>query len=276
MAASRKPSAQRARQRSTQRAALWAGRAWRPWLSGALLLAAVLAGAAYGHRFLTQPDLLPLRVVQVKGELRHLDRADIERTVAGAIDGGFFSCDMRKLRRAVLAMPWVADVSIRRVWPDTLQMTVSEQQPLARWGDGALVNTAAEVFAPPTASSYAELVRLHGPEGSAARVVAFYRALLPAAERRGLRVRALEQDPRRHWWVHFDGDLTLSLGRERVQQRLAQFFRIYPGLAGQPARRPARVDMRYAHGFAVRWHDTTGTDAPEPTPQPQEPAREQA
>ena len=76
-----------------------------------------------------------MRVVEVGGVLERLDRSEIQRTVVDAIDGGFFSCDMQKLRQAVVAMPWVADVSIRRVWPDKLNMVVTEQVPMARWGD---------------------------------------------------------------------------------------------------------------------------------------------
>ena len=55
--------------------------------------------------------------------------------------------------------------------------------------------------------------------------------------------------------VLFDDGLTLSLGRENVGYRLSQFFRVYPSLIAQPARRPERIDMRYAHGFAVRWRE---------------------
>lgn len=230
---------------------------WRRPLVVGLGLVLAAASLAWAQHYLTQPGRLPLRVIQVNGEFRELQRGEIERTVGAAIDGGFFSCDMQKLRDAVLHMPWVADVSIRRVWPDTLKMNVTEEVPLARWGEQGLVNVNGGVFTPPTLGDYAGLIRLQGPDGSQRRLVAFLQALLPAAQARDLRVRAVELDRRRHWWVRFDGDLTLSLGREQVDERLAQFFRVYPSLAAQAARVPARVDMRYAHGFAVRWREAT-------------------
>ncbi len=220
----------------------------------------VLAAAVAGYQYLSQPGRLPLRVVEVGGALERLDRDEIQRTVVDAIDGGFFSCDMQKLRQAVVAMPWVADVSIRRVWPDRLHMLVTEQVPLARWGDDALVSVDAGVFRPSKMADFGGLVELQGPEGSEQRVVQFFRAVLPAARARDLRVEAVRLDERRHWWLHFGGDLTVSLGRENVDYRLAQFFRVYPSLATQSARQPARVDMRYEHGFAVRWREPAEQD----------------
>lgn len=236
-------------------------RRWPGWLPTAVVLAGVGAAVAYGYHYLAQPGRLPLRVIEVKGEFRHLVAAEIQETVVDAIDGGFFSCDMPRLRSAVLAMPWVADVSVRRVWPDTLSMRVSEEVPLARWGDGALINAAAGVFAPPALGDYTDLARLGGPAGSERRVVEFYQAVVAAADARQLQVAEVLLDERRHWWVTFDDGLVLSLGRDDIAHRLAQFIRVYPSLVAQPQRRPQRIDMRYAHGFAVRWRDPVGGDA---------------
>ena len=229
----------------------------RRWLAPVLfsavsaLLASVLIG---GYQFLAQPDRLPLRVIEVNGEFRHLDRAAIQKVVVAAVDGGFFTVDMNRLRQAVLAMAWVDEVSIRRSWPDRLSMMVIEQVPLARWGERQLINVRGRVFTPSSVEPFAQLVRLSGPEGSEQRVVDFYQRVVADTRQRDLRLREVELDQRRHWWLRFDGDLTVSLGREQVDRRLTQFLRVYPTLAAQPQRSPQRVDMRYVHGFAVRWH----------------------
>lgn len=232
-----------------------AATSWMRWVVSIAVLLAVIGGGWIGVRYLSQPGRLPLRVVEVNGEFRHLQRGEIQQAVVNAIDGGFFTCDMHKLRRAVIDMPWVEDLSIRRVWPDKLSMKVVEQVPLARWGSDALISVQGRVFEPSSLDAFSDLVKLSGPEGSEHRVVGFYRAVAPRASKRELRVTEVELDQRRHWWVRFEGGLTLSLGREDIEARLTQFFRVYPSLASQTARRPERVDMRYAHGFAVRWRE---------------------
>ncbi len=233
---------------------------WMRWAISVALLLTLVGGSWVTVRYLSQPGKLPLRVVEVNGEFRYLQRGEIQQTVVKAIDGGFFTCDMQKLRRAVLDMPWVEEVSIRRVWPDKLSMNVVEQVPLARWGDDALISVQGRVFAPSSVAAFGELVRLNGPKGNEKRVVSFYRAVASRATKRELRVTEVELDQRRHWWLRFEGGLTVSLGREDVDERLTQFFRVYPSLASQSARQPERVDMRYAHGFAVRWREIADDD----------------
>lgn len=227
----------------------------------AAVAAMLLGGGALAYQALSQPGRLPLRVVEISGEFQQLEAERIEQTVMGAIDGGFFSCDMQALRHAVLAMPWVEDVSIRRVWPDRLRMVVTEQVPLARWGDDALINVSGEVFRPATLEGHEGLVQLRGPEGNELRVVEFFEAAVPAVRLRGLQISQVELDERRHWQLRFDNGLTLSLGREDIDHRLSQFLRVYPSLLADPARLPERVDMRYAHGFAVRWRVPNDTQA---------------
>jgi cell division protein FtsQ len=230
-------------------------RRWMAPLGLVFGFCALLSAGVFGYHYLSQPGRLPLRVVEVSGALKRLEHDEMQRAVVQAIDGGFFSCDMQKLRLAVMAMPWVADASIRRIWPDRLSMVVIEQVPLARWGDDALVSVNAGVFRPSVLDEFNGLVKLSGPEGSQQRVVQFFQTVASAARARELDITEVKLDERRHWWLHFDGGLTVSLGREDIDRRLSQFFRIYPSLTANSPRQPERIDMRYEHGFAVRWRE---------------------
>ena len=98
-----------------------------PILLWAGFAAVLLLGGFAAHEYLGNPRNLPLQLIDVRGEFRHLDRANLERVVARSIDGGFFTADIQKIRRAVLGLPWVAEVGISRVWPDRLVMQVKEQ-----------------------------------------------------------------------------------------------------------------------------------------------------
>jgi cell division protein FtsQ len=250
----------RTRPSRARRPAAKPARAWRlPMMIGALLLLGA-GGVSLASHLLSQPGSLPLRVIEIKGELHHLDRMEIQQVVEETIDGGFFTCDMNALRMAVVALPWVEEVSVRRHWPDRLSMTVTEQVPLARWSDDALINVGAEVFRPQSIEPFSALVGLSGPQGSEPRVVALYQHALAEASSRGLELREVRLDQRRHWWLRFDDELVVSLGNEAIEARLAQFFRVYPTLTVQLGKRPARIDMRYSHGFAVRWHEQDGQE----------------
>jgi cell division protein FtsQ len=211
------------------------------------------ASAHLGHRYLSQPGKLPLRVVEITGEFSHLKHTAIEAEVAAAIDGGFFTVDMQAVRDAVRAMPWVEEVSVRRVWPDTLRMHVIEQVPLAHWGAKALVNLRGEVFQSQGVAIHGELPRLRGKDERATEVVAFYLHLRSALVGSDLGVSDLGLNERQEWEVLFDNGLGLMLGEEDPEARMAEFLQVYPQLVANMSRVPERIDMRYEHGFAVRW-----------------------
>jgi len=104
------------------------------WLEVMLLLVLVGGGVVLGVMKLNDPKLLPLRVVRIEGELRHLQRLELEQAVADLSIGGFLTVDVGAIRDKAQALAWVDKLSVRRVWPDSLQIWVVEQVPLARWG----------------------------------------------------------------------------------------------------------------------------------------------
>jgi cell division protein FtsQ len=223
------------------------------WLTVGGVVLAVGSTSAMAVDYMRDPRHLPLEIVRVTGELRHLDKQRIESAVAGAIDGNFFTVDMARIRAQVQALAWVDAVSVRRVWPRTLIMDVTEQKPFARWGDGALVNAHGDVFTPEDLSGQDDLVRLFGPAGSVERVVGFYRDAARLLGQSGLAIRTLGLDERREWRAELEDGLVLLLGQEGERGRLVRFVETYPLLREDAERRPVRVDMRYAQGFAVGW-----------------------
>lgn len=233
---------------------LWPARSWR-YLVLSLPAVVLLASFLAGFHYLSQPGRLPLRVVEVTGEFTYLDHAAIEKQVASAIDGGFFDVDLQRIRREVSAMPWVEQVSVRRVWPDTLQMHVSEQVPIAYWNGNALLNLAGEVFRPQSIPELGGLPHLFGQDARAPQVVAFYLQLQARLMAESLRIDRVRLNPRGEWLVVFRDGLSLMLGREDIARRQQAFLDLYPQLLANMPRRPERIDMRYEHGFAVRWQE---------------------
>lgn len=217
---------------------------------------AVVLGSALSlvlERWAPEP-LFPLAAVRFDGDLGRVREADLRSAVAPHLDGGLLAVDVVALRRAVEALPWVAGAAVRRVWPDAVRITVSEQVPVAIWGGGALMNRDGGVFRPQRLPE--GLPRLAGPPGSAGRVLARFRELRGRLGAVGLEVTGLTLDERRSWTVHLAGDATLRLGGESVDARLARFTAAWPRIASEPGRRLAAADLRYPNGFALRWQDT--------------------
>lgn len=227
------------------------------WLTALGVLLLFAGGTAWGVVTLRDPTVLPLKIVRIDGELRNLDRRALEQAVGGVVDGNFFTVDLDAVRAAALKLPWVDQVTVRRIWPDTLHMWVEEQQPVARWGDKQLVNGRGELFTPESGLPKTGLPRLAGPDDSAVEVVARYQRMHRRFAALKLEIERLVRDGRGAWTVGFRQGVELKLGHSDTEARVERFVRLYPRLEQVEKRRVKRIDMRYANGVAVLWEEAS-------------------
>ncbi len=230
-------------------------RAWQRLLLRGGLLAALVGALVLGPRGLEgqlDAELFPLRVVRITGELRHMDRSALERAVAGVARGGFFSVDVDRVRAAAQALPWVETVRVRRVWPDTLALSVEEREPLGHWNDKQLVSLRGDVFQPAPEDPLApDLPWLGGPEGSAKTVVDTYRSIQTRLDSQGMRIDRLTLTAREDWSAQLSDGTLVLFGTEHLAARVETFLRVYPLLRSAGEGRVKRVDLRYDNGVAV-------------------------
>jgi cell division protein FtsQ len=248
----------RTQTRNSQKRSLPASVEWRRlarWSLALALLALTGSGGFWLVDRLSDPRMLPFKVVRIDGQFQYLDRSGIEQAVGREIRGNFFTLDVERVRRAALALPWVDKASVRRVWPQTLVMQIEEQVPLARWEGERLVNPRGVIFAPEKKRLPPDLVVLAGPDSSSREVVAQYLALKPKLSLLGLGIERLQLDARGAWQLTLDSGLRLQLGSTETGRRLARFLAYYPHLrsAGGEHNRMMEMDLRYSNGFTIRW-----------------------
>ncbi len=197
---------------------------------------------------------LPLETVRFDGDLDRLREEDLRRALSDHLAGGFLGVDVAAIRHSVERLPWVDTAITRRVWPDTLQITLTEQQPVARWGGVALMNARAQVFQPRELPGLS-LPDLTGPPGSAARVLETYRNLQAVLEPLGMSLAAVTLDERRAWTLRLAGGGQIYLGREAPHARLSRLAAAWSLIPEAQTRQLAAADLRYPNGFALRWQD---------------------
>ena len=184
-----------------------------------------------------------------------LSATAIRAAAAPAVRGGLLDLDLDAVRARVEALPWVAQATVRRLWPDAIAIDVVLERPVARWGAASLIDARGHVFSPPEATRFKALPSLTGPRGTGRELLATLnraRALLAPA---GLTAVALSENERGELRVTLASGLEIELGRDRPLPLLARFVRVaVPALGGDLAR-AAAVDMRYPNGFAVAWRD---------------------
>jgi cell division protein FtsQ len=229
-------------------------------LADLLLLASGVLLAWAGAMALQRLPVFPLKQLVVVTSLDEVSRVQIEHTARSALGGNFFTVNLETAQAAFERMPWVRAASLRRHWPDRIELALEEHRAAARWtpleGEARLVNTRGEVF---MAAARESLPAFVGPEGSARRVLDRYQQFSDGLAAIGRRPVAIHLSAREAWQLKLDDGVMLELGRDQprhpLAERLGRFTAHYATVSNSARNRLQTigvVDMRYPNGFALR------------------------
>ena len=225
--------------------------------AGALVGIAVFMFAIVGVALLLRTPFLPVTAIELTHALGKTTRAEIEAAARAHIRGNFFAVSPDEVRAGLEALPWVRRASVRRVWPDRLEVTLEEHVAFARWGGEGLVNTYGERF---RGATDARMPVFFAPAGTELEMTQRYLRFAEAVMPLGAKLDRVVLSERRAWQLRLDSGLQIMLGRDAdgAELRLARFVEAYPATLARMARRHEYVDLRYPNGFALRVPELSG------------------
>lgn len=225
------------------------------WLNRILILVGagvVLVAALQAWIALQQ---IPVEQITVTGELTHTRTTAVQEMVQPALGGGFLGADLQQVREQLEALPWIYEASVRRIWPNALEIHVVEQLPIARWGETSFLNHEGEVFRPSNRQAWEALPLLRGPEGAADALMSTYQRLVDMLAPLGLGVTQLQMDERGQVEAVLAGGQQLLIGSDDFLGRMHRFTTVYRAELAARMDEVERVDLRYERGVAVAFRE---------------------
>ncbi len=216
-------------------------------------LAALAVGLWWLAEGIEVPERFPLRVVEIRSELRSIREEQVKKVTSPFLVKGFFGLDVRALRDALEQLPWAQSVDVRRGWPDRLLVSIREQTAQAKWGKNGVLSTEGVVFYPPHDTLPLGLVSFSGPESRAKEMLTQYLELLERLAPVGLALQSLELSPAGVWRAVLDNGIALILGRTGLNESMGRFVLAYQTKLQAKSQGIAYVDLRYSNGVAVGW-----------------------
>ncbi len=213
----------------------------------------VLSLCAGAYQLLGDADFFPVKGLEIHSQFEKIDRATVIDVVASETGLGFYGLELEEIKLKLLAVPWIHNVAVTRRWPDQLSITVTEQQAVARWSKGGLINIYGHVFYPSKASYPKNLPLIMGQFGEQEKLLLQYREMNEILAVLNLRIAWLEQDERHAIKLGLNRGTSLLLGRKNEMLRLKRFVDVYKKSFKEKSRGMDRVDLRYSNGFAVQW-----------------------
>lgn len=207
--------------------------------------------------FATSPTTFPISRVVVLGNLKYITKEEIVATV-GKMAGGhnLVSYDIDLLHNALVQMPWVSKVSVRKKMPDTIEIRLVEHFPSARWKSTGLYDANTDsVFYPDMQNLNFSLVTLSAPHDTlAGELYAHAYQFMKLTAKTPYLIKEVHLDAARGYRVLLEGDVWLILGRESYDElpliRLKRFILAF-GQTKLKLQDVEYVDLRYDNGFAV-------------------------
>lgn len=199
-------------------------------------------------------NYFPIKTVRIYG-INRLDRNEVKELIRPLVDRGFFAINVESIRERLIQLPWVADIFVRRHWPDRIEITVVEKNAVAYWNGGTLLSQTGEVFMPKKETYPTDLPKFIGPDGKQIVMLQHFnkinRLLMPLHAK----ISYLELTPYYNWKLMLSNGITLQIGHKDILTRLDHFVKVYPKIVGNRAADVEYVDLRYANGMAVRWRN---------------------
>ncbi len=229
------------------------------WLIALALVALPVVGVLQGW-FVS--DRWPVRELQVHATFKHVSATQIRTAVEPSLGAGFFAINLGKVRDAIAALPWVAHVEVSKRWPGALAITVTEIDPVARWGADALLGRSGRIFKVPDAGVVNGLPTFNAPDDRVADVLAFYRTAQTDFAPYNLQVTQVDLSARGSWSLLLSNGGRVVVGGEKPDQYLARFAAALPILMRGREGGFVYADLRYSNGFAVHWPDPPAPEIP--------------
>lgn len=239
----------------------------------ASLLWAVVVAAGIGALIFwaARWPVFTLRDIAIDGEVSRNSVATIRANAMPHLQGNFFTMDLDRTRRAFESVPWVRHATIRRVFPNRLEVLLEEHHPAALWGDERLVNEQGEVFEANLGEVEEDgLPLLRGPDGSSAAMLSMLHRLDPLMERlNGDSIESLHLSGRGSWRARLAGGADIEFGRgseDEIHARAERFVRTV-GQITDRYRFPLKyVDLRHADAYALKLENVSTEAAPPAKP----------
>ena len=220
-----------------------------------VLLLIVVALSVWLWRHLQDPVAYPINHIVVESTRSAVSTASLEHVVKRHLSGGFFSLDTTLMKQGIMQNPWVKDVSLRREWPDTLRVEITEHTPIAWWGQRGVLAADGAVFFPKQRPATVVLPQIDSPLEMKASIMTALSSFSKALSAFDVKVNKIAISNRLAWQLTLNNGVKVNLCREQVGAHFQDFVRVYPTLLAPHIQDVVSVNLCYPNGLAVQWRN---------------------
>ncbi len=198
-------------------------------------------------------DWLPVNYIRIEGAFQYISKEKIKQVISKQVISGLYNVDVQQLRSSVKQLPWVRKATVKRIWPDVINISIKEQTAVARWGMKSLLNKNGQLFKPDNIKKFQQLPVLKGPVGSEKVLLSEMQEMSSALIKQGLELAEFHVNERRSWKLKLANKVEIRLGSNQPKKKFERFLKTFALIGEEQIKKVSRVDLRYANGYALTW-----------------------
>lgn len=238
----------------------------------ALLFAAALAGAYLAAPAVTGLDYVRIHRLEMKGDTAKVPLPRLKEVVEPELAGkSYFTTDIAAVRAAAETVPWVKHASVRRIWPDRIEVDITVYEAAAQLEDGRLISIEGKLFSanPEEGAEARNLPTFSCAAEDVPELLRRYRRFTSLFGDLPFRITALSLSDRGSWSLVIQGPrippTKVELGRDTagapVEERVRQVAAAYPRMEELLGGPPSSIDARYRRAIAAGKVDKKALEA---------------
>ena len=240
-------------------------------LFGLFILLLILCGFQY----VIKNHVKSIDALTIRGDIVHNDISSISDSISKNIYGNFYNLNLEKTKQIFESTPWISNAVVKRVYPNHVEVTLSEFKSKAIWGapeDMRLVDEAGKVFEVGVHEDVHEsLPQLIGPEGQGKLMLKMYKDVSSALQPLKATLQKLELNARGSWVATLDSGAIIELGRGNTVNVVDGIHKFSMSVEKMLTKLNKKsldiqyVDLRHSDGYALRMHGVSTLDSTLPT-----------
>lgn len=195
----------------------------------------------------------PIRGYVIEGELTPKAKDELQRALSEHPVDGILSTSLADLTDRVRLFPWARHVSLRRLWPDRLVVSLRAANPVVQWGDSEYVSAYGDLMSLPDV--YPHLPKFEVALATPVEAMQVYWLLDQISAADQMNLSGLQQDQQGHWTVRVAQGPDVLLGAKGLKGRMQRYLRVHRQVLALAAHSVDYVDARYDNGVAVKYSE---------------------
>ncbi|GAB1268820.1 cell division protein FtsQ/DivIB [Aurantivibrio infirmus] len=216
--------------------------------------ASLVCVAVYvGNGFMEKASARPINHISVEGKFKYLSKQSVSEIVSPMIEDGFLQLPLEEIKSSLEENPWVQQAIVSRRWPDKFYISITEEQPIARWGKTGFLNQRGDIVVVDQHGFLNDLPLLSGNLGQEKSIMLYYQQLTQLLRPYDMQIAEFYCDELMSWHLTLGSGLSITIGKDQVTEKIQRFLDVYKRSLQVQIDNIAGVDLRYGNGLSVQW-----------------------